>query len=145
MFSLKIFKIHSREYISWKWTFLIEIWITWFQKELAIPQFQIPHMKSQKELWKSVLNLVSQGCQHEKIINFKSRIRTRDPDISNKFFDIWPSKPDTLNPHKAVHVKTPVEGTNLPNRQEWQSLVVQNETNIDLRYIALMVQWQNTC
>ncbi len=79
MFSVKIFAIHSWQYISWKWTCLIEIWITWFQKNLAIPHFQIPHMKSQKELWKPDLNLVSQGCQHEKILKFTYRIRTRTP------------------------------------------------------------------
>ncbi len=45
MFSLKIFTIFSWEHISWKWTCLIYIWITWFQKELAITQLQIPHIK----------------------------------------------------------------------------------------------------
>jgi hypothetical protein len=33
------------------------------------------------------------------------------------YFDIRPSKPDTYNPHKAVDVKFPVEGTNLPNQE----------------------------
>ncbi len=111
MFSVKIFTIHSWEYISWKWTCLIEIWITWFEKELvAIPQFQIPHMKSQKDLWKPDLNLVSQGCQHEKIIKFTSRIWTQDPCNSCKYLDIGPLKPDTKCPHNAVHVKIPSWG-----------------------------------
>jgi hypothetical protein len=48
MFLLKIFLIQSWKYIVWKWTCLIEIWITLFQKELAIPQFQIPQMKFKK-------------------------------------------------------------------------------------------------
>jgi hypothetical protein len=56
MFPVKIITIRSWEYISWKCTCLIEIWITWFQKELAIPHFQILHVKSQKELWKPDLN-----------------------------------------------------------------------------------------
>ncbi len=48
MFSLKTFTMHSWENIYKKWTCLIEIWITWFQKELATPQLQIPHMKLKK-------------------------------------------------------------------------------------------------
>jgi hypothetical protein len=72
-------------------------------------------MKSQKELLKPDLNLVSQGCQHEKIIKFTHRIRIQDPYNSCKYFDIGPPKPDTLNSHKAVDVKIPVEGKNLPN------------------------------
>ncbi len=109
MFSVKIFTIHSWEFISWKWTCLFEIWIRWFQKELAISQFQIPHTKSQNELWKPDLNLVSPGCQHEKIINFSPRIRTRDTCISCEYVDIGPSKPDKYITHKAVYVKIPVE------------------------------------
>jgi hypothetical protein len=73
-------------------------------------------MKSQKELRKPDLNLVSQECQHEKIISFSLRIQTRDPCISNEYVDIGPSKPDIHTSHKAVYVKIPVEGTNLPNQ-----------------------------
>jgi hypothetical protein len=62
------------------------------------------------------LNLVSQGCQHEKIINSTLGIRTQDPCIIKKYFDIGPSKPGTYSHHKAVDVKIPVEGTNLPNQ-----------------------------
>ncbi len=127
MFSLKIFTIHSWEYISWKWTCLIEIWITWFQKELAIPQFQIPRMKSQKELWKPDLYLVSQGCQHEKMINFPSRIQTRDPCISYKYFDIGPSM---LYMWRS-QLREQISQTSKSVRQELQSLVL-NGTNIDL-------------
>jgi hypothetical protein len=104
MFSLKIFTIHSWEYISRKWTCLVEIWITWFQKELAITQFQIPHMESQKELWKPDLNLVSQGCHHKKILNFTLRIRSQDPCISTKYFVIGPSKQDIKKSHKSILV-----------------------------------------
>ncbi len=38
------------EYISWKYICLLEIWITWFQKELATPRFKIPHMSFKKEI-----------------------------------------------------------------------------------------------
>jgi hypothetical protein len=69
-----------------------------------------------KGTMKPDLNLVSQGCQHEKIINFSPRFRTRDPCISNEYVEIGPSKPDILTTHKAVYVKIPVEGTNLPNQ-----------------------------
>jgi hypothetical protein len=62
------------------------------------------------------LNLVSQGCKHEKRENFTSRIRTQDPCISYKYFDIGPSKPDTEGFHSAAHVKIPIERTNLPNQ-----------------------------
>jgi hypothetical protein len=43
-------------------------------KELAIPHFQIPLMKSQKKLGKPDLKLVSQGCQREKILKFTPRM-----------------------------------------------------------------------
>jgi hypothetical protein len=33
-----------------------------------------------------------------------------------KYFDIGPPEPDNKNPHKAVHLKIPNEGTNLPNQ-----------------------------
>jgi hypothetical protein len=148
MFSVKIFPIHSWEYISWKWSCLIEIWITWFQKELAIPHFQIPHMRSQKELWKSDLNLVSQGCQHKKNWKFTPRIRTQDPCNSCKYFDIGPPKPDTLNcwcedPTWGNKSAKPVKVTG-----KNESLVVLNGTNIDMWELlvsALMVKWQKTC
>ncbi len=61
------------------------------KETIAIPQFQIPHVKSQKE---PDLNLVSRGCQHEKILNFTPKIWTQDPWISYKYFDTGPSKPD---------------------------------------------------
>ena len=38
------------EYISWKYICLLEIWITWFQKELATPQYKIPHINFKKEI-----------------------------------------------------------------------------------------------
>ncbi len=40
--------------------------------------------RSQKELGKPYLNLCSQGCHHEKILNLTPWIRTRDPCISSK-------------------------------------------------------------
>jgi hypothetical protein len=53
-----------------------------------------------------------------KIINFTSWIRTQDPCSSGKFFAIGPSRTVTWVSNKVDHVKTPVEGVNLPNRQE---------------------------
>ncbi len=44
------FTFHRLEYISWKYICLLEIWITWFQKELATPRFKIPHMNFKKEI-----------------------------------------------------------------------------------------------
>ena len=38
------------EYISRKYICLLEIWIIWFQKELATPRFKIPHMNFKKEI-----------------------------------------------------------------------------------------------
>ncbi len=38
------------EYISWNYICLLEIWIVWFQKELAITRFKIPHMNFKKEI-----------------------------------------------------------------------------------------------
>ncbi len=49
MFPLNTFTFHRLEYISWKYICLLEIWITWFQKELATPRFKIPHMNFKKE------------------------------------------------------------------------------------------------
>jgi hypothetical protein len=56
-------------------------------------------------------------CQHEKILKFTPRIRTQDPGNRCKYFDIGPQKTDIWRPYKAVHVKIPVEGTNLPNQK----------------------------
>ena len=36
--------------MTWKYICLLEIWITWFQKELATPRFKIPHMNYKKEI-----------------------------------------------------------------------------------------------
>ncbi len=119
MFSVKIFTIHSWEYISWKWTCLIEIWITWFQQELDIPQFQIPHMKSQKKLWKSDLNLVTQGCQHEKILNITSRIWTWDLCIRYKYFDIGPASQIHKIPTKLLMRRGNKSAKPVSDRQEW--------------------------
>ncbi len=44
------FTFHRLEYISWKYICLLDIWITWFQNELATPQFNIPHMNFKKEI-----------------------------------------------------------------------------------------------
>ena len=52
----------------------------------------------------------------EKILKISPRIRTLDPCNNCKYFDIGSPEPDTKNPHKAVHVKIPVEGTNLANQ-----------------------------
>ncbi len=49
MFPLKIFTIHSWEYLSREFIYSIVIWITWFQLEIATPQFQIPNMNFKKE------------------------------------------------------------------------------------------------
>ncbi len=38
----KILTFYSYEIIYWKFIFLIDIWITWYQKELAKPQSQNP-------------------------------------------------------------------------------------------------------
>jgi len=40
-FHKKIWIFHSVENIYWKLTCLVEIWITWSQKELLKPQFQV--------------------------------------------------------------------------------------------------------
>ncbi len=48
MVPLNIFTFHRLEYICWKYICLIEIWITWFQNKLAIPQLKIPHMNFKK-------------------------------------------------------------------------------------------------
>jgi hypothetical protein len=69
-----------------------------------------------KGTMKTKFELSLQGCQHEKISKFTPRIRTQDPCNSCKYFDIGLPKPDTGSPHKAVDVKIPVEGTNLPNQ-----------------------------
>ncbi len=45
-----MFTFQRLEYISWKYICLFEIWITWFQKELATPRFKIPHMNFKKEI-----------------------------------------------------------------------------------------------
>jgi len=73
-------------------------------------------MKSQKELRKPDLNLGSQGCHHEKILDLTPRIWIQAPCITKKYFVTGPPKLDAKCPHKAVHVKIPVEGTNLPNQ-----------------------------
>jgi hypothetical protein len=36
--------------MPWKHICLLEIWITWFQKELATPRFKIPQMNFKKEI-----------------------------------------------------------------------------------------------
>ncbi len=36
--------------VSWKYICLLEIWSTWFQKELAIPRFKIPHITFKTEI-----------------------------------------------------------------------------------------------
>jgi hypothetical protein len=67
--------------------------------------------RSQKEFWKPDLNLGSQGCHHEKIINFTPWIWTRDPLHHERVFCYW-----TI---KAVDIKYSVDRTNLPNQQKW--------------------------
>jgi hypothetical protein len=135
MFSVKIYTIHSWEYISLKWTCLIEIWITWFQKELATPQFQIPHMKSQKELWKPDLYLVSQECQHEKISKLSYRIRTQDPCISCKYFYIGPAGQLHSLSTKLLMRRSQL-GEQICQTSKWPTrmtvIVDFNWTNIDL-------------
>ena len=143
MFSVEIFTFHSWEYISWKWTCLIEIWISWFQKELAITHFQILHMMSQKELWKPDLNLVSQGCQHEKILKFTSKIRTLGPcnrciltlDHQSQIHCI----PTKLSMWRS-QLREQICQTSKSDRQEWQSLVVWNGIKIFLNgtYISFL-------
>ncbi len=121
MFSVKIFTIHSWEYISWKWTCLIEIWITWLQKELAIPQLQIPLMKSQKELWKPDLILVSQGCQQEK----KLHTQDSNPGPLHQFqaFCHWTIKARYIESPQSSWSQDPSWGNKsakpVSDRQEW--------------------------
>jgi hypothetical protein len=50
IFPINTFTFHRLEYISWKYICILEVWITWFQKELATPRFKIPHMNSKKEI-----------------------------------------------------------------------------------------------
>ncbi len=50
MFPKKIFTFHSWEYISWKCYTLNEIWITWFLKESAKPDFQILNIFLEKQI-----------------------------------------------------------------------------------------------
>ncbi len=49
-FHKHIFTFHRLEYIAWNYICLLEIWILWFQKELAIPRFKISHMNFKKEI-----------------------------------------------------------------------------------------------
>jgi hypothetical protein len=56
------------------------------------------------ELWKPDLNLGSQRCHHEKIINFIPWIQTRDPSISCKYFVTGPSKQDIKGSYKSILV-----------------------------------------
>ncbi len=62
--------------------------------------------------------------------NIKLHTRTRNPFISYKYFDIGPSKP------KSCWCEDPSWGNKsvkpVSDRQEWQSMVVLNGTNIDL-------------
>jgi hypothetical protein len=115
---------------------LSEIWITWFQKELAITHFQILHIKSQKELWKPDLNLVSQGCQHEKILEIPPRFQTQNPCNICKYFDIGPPEPDTKSPPQSCLCEDPRWGKKSPKPVKVtgknESLVVLNRTNIDM-------------
>ncbi len=71
------------------------------------------------ELWKQDLNLGSQGCHKEKVINKTPWIWTRAPLHQMQVFCHWTIKADTEFPHKPVHVKILVEGTNLPNQEKW--------------------------
>ncbi len=50
IFPINTFTFHRLENISWKHICLLDIWITWFQKELATPRFKIPHMNFKKEI-----------------------------------------------------------------------------------------------
>ncbi len=50
IFPLNNFTFHRLIYIFWKYIFILEIRITWFQKELATPRFKIPHMNFKKEI-----------------------------------------------------------------------------------------------
>jgi hypothetical protein len=50
IFPINTFTFHRLENISWKYICLLEIWIAWFQKELATPRFKIPHMNFKKEI-----------------------------------------------------------------------------------------------
>jgi hypothetical protein len=50
IYPLNTFTFHRLEYVSWKYICLLEIWSTWFQKELPTPRFKIPHMNFKKEI-----------------------------------------------------------------------------------------------
>ncbi len=50
LFPINTFTFHRLEHISWKYICQLEIWITWFQKELATPRFKIPHTNFKKEI-----------------------------------------------------------------------------------------------
>ncbi len=54
--------------------------------------------------------------KREKVLNITPWIRTQAPCILSKDFVTRPSKLDTQYSHKAVHVKIPVEGTDLPKK-----------------------------
>ncbi len=92
-------------------------------------------MKSQKELWKPDLNLVSQGYQHEKILNFHSGFEPGTPasvtsiltlDQQIRYMD-YPQNCTWEDPRWGKKFAKPVN-----DRQEWQSLVDLNGNNIDL-------------
>jgi hypothetical protein len=92
-------------------------------------------MKSQKEQWKPDLNLVSQGCQHEKKLNITPKIR---PERPGSIVCIL-----TLDHQSQVH-KVPTKllmwrsqlREQICQTSKWparmKSLVVLNRTNIDL-------------
>ncbi len=82
------------------------------------------------------LNLGSQGCHNEKVLNITSRIWTQAPCITCKYFATGPSKLMQKDSTKLSLSRSQLRVhmclTRKSDRQEWQSLVVLNGTKIFL-------------
>ncbi len=94
MFPLNIFTFHRLEYTSWKYICLIEIWITWFQKELAIPRFKILHINFKKEKYISSNSSCSSKLeivcsQRDKYLFPKWFRTTKDCNACRSLLLVW--------------------------------------------------------
>ncbi len=79
--------------MTWKYICLLEIWITWFQKELATPQFTIPHMNFKKEILVPFRKLL-----------FLFRVRSHAPSIQSRRGTkvVWPDFQPMRVPEEPV-------------------------------------------
>ncbi len=101
--------------------------------------------KSQKELWKPDLNLGSQECHHQNVINITPWIWTMAPCISSKYYATGPTKLILNDPTKLSMSRSQLREhkqicqTSKSDRQEWQSLVVLNGTNFSWMELKFLV------